>query len=393
MCSEVLSDSSGKKSIEYGINERSVLNDVFGFSVIGGLSHDIMHDMLEGALPYELRLFLEHVFREGYLSLNQYNDRVKSFDYGYSELADIPNDLPARCFQDKLKLRYSASEMLLIGRILPFLVADKVPENDMHFECFLKLLTILKIVMSPYIYNGIPSYLRVLIEEHHSMFVTLYPNESFIPKLHYIVHYPQQIIHQGPMIRAWTMRYEGKLKYFKGVSRNGNFKNITYSLAKWHQKWLAYHIHTSSIFTPEYIRGPIITTVPLSEEEHEIQQLFQNNIPLESSVTSMKWIKVNGLKYSTQNCYLITSTASDHHPTFSKIEKIFLLEENMKVYFVASECPVTSYDNQLLAFSFINTSQYHLLSIENLQYPWPLHKRKVLFDNSYLSPPFFFHYN
>ena len=96
----------------------------------------------------------------------------------------------------------------------------------------------------------------------------------------------------------------------------------------------------------------------------------------------IKWIKVNGLKYSTQNCYLIASTDSDHHPTFSKIEKIFLLEENMKVYFVASECTATSYDNQLLAFSFINTSQYLLLSNENLQYPWPLNKRKVLFDNS-----------
>ena len=160
------------------------------------------------------------------------------------------------------------------------------------------------------------------------MCVTLYPNESFIPKLHYIIHYPQQIIHQGPMIRAWTMRYEGKLKYSKGVSRNGNFKNITYSLAKRHQKWLVYHIHTSSIFTPEYIRGPIIATVPLSEEEHEIQQLIQNSIPhrlvdLESSVTSMKWIKVNGLKYCTQNCYLITSVDSDHYATFSKVKRSF----------------------------------------------------------------------
>ena len=79
-----------------------------------------MTSCMIGALPYKLSLFLEHVFYEGYLSLNQYNDRDKSFDYGYSELADIPNDLPAPSFQDKLKLRYSASEMLLIARIIPF---------------------------------------------------------------------------------------------------------------------------------------------------------------------------------------------------------------------------------------------------------------------------------
>ena len=39
MCLEVINDTSSaeEKSIEYGINERSVLNDVVGFSVIGGL--------------------------------------------------------------------------------------------------------------------------------------------------------------------------------------------------------------------------------------------------------------------------------------------------------------------------------------------------------------------
>lgn len=38
MCYEVNADPTNKKSTEYGINERSVLNDVYGFSVMGGLS-------------------------------------------------------------------------------------------------------------------------------------------------------------------------------------------------------------------------------------------------------------------------------------------------------------------------------------------------------------------
>ena len=63
-------------------------------------------------------------------------------------------------------------------------------------------------------------------------------------------------------------------------------------------------IISTLVLSSQYIRGPIITTISLSEKEHEIQQLFQNNniIPLDnlqSSVTSMKWIKVNSLKYST----------------------------------------------------------------------------------------------
>uniref|UniRef100_A0A1X7VGD3 DUF4218 domain-containing protein n=1 Tax=Amphimedon queenslandica TaxID=400682 RepID=A0A1X7VGD3_AMPQE len=188
--------------------------------------------------------------------------------------------------------------MLLIARIFPFIIGDKVSEDDMHYKCFLMLLKILNIVMSPYIIHEVPPYLRVLIEEHHSLFVELYPNESFIPKLHYLIHYPKQIEEQRPIVRAWIMRYKGKLKYFKGVSGSGNFKNITYTLAKRHQKWLAYHLQTRSMFTPECTRGPILSTVSLSEDSDDIQSLIKQNIDVPDSdissctVVTLKWIMI-----------------------------------------------------------------------------------------------------
>ena len=199
----IISDTTAEKSTDYGINGRSILNDVLRFSVIGGLCHDIMHDMLEGALPYELRLLLQHLFNTGDLNLQEYNDGVKAFDYGYTETANKPNEIPICCFYDKLKLRYSASEKLLIARILRYIIGDKVPEDDMHYKCFLMLLKILNIVMSPYIIHEVPPYLRVLIKEHHSLFIELYPNESFILKLHYMIQYPKpcpKIANQGAVI-------------------------------------------------------------------------------------------------------------------------------------------------------------------------------------------------
>lgn len=50
-----------------------------------------MHDLLEGAIPYELKFLLQHAFDAKYLTLSQYNDRVKAFDYGYTELLDKPD--------------------------------------------------------------------------------------------------------------------------------------------------------------------------------------------------------------------------------------------------------------------------------------------------------------
>ena len=36
-------------------------------------------------------------------------------------------------------------------------------------------------------------YLRVLIEEHHTLFKGLYPAASIIPKMYYVIHIPDDI--------------------------------------------------------------------------------------------------------------------------------------------------------------------------------------------------------
>ena len=48
--------------IVHGINRLSSLEEVPGFSVVNGILHDILHDMYEGVVPYEVKLLLGHVF-------------------------------------------------------------------------------------------------------------------------------------------------------------------------------------------------------------------------------------------------------------------------------------------------------------------------------------------
>ena len=43
----------------YGINRRSVLEDVPGFSVVTSLPHDIMHDLFEGIAKKELNAVMD----------------------------------------------------------------------------------------------------------------------------------------------------------------------------------------------------------------------------------------------------------------------------------------------------------------------------------------------
>ena len=113
--------------------------------------------------------------------------------------------------------------MLLLLRTLPFLVADKVPEDSEHWLCFLLLRKIVDIVLSPVFSEGLCSSLKLLIREHHTKFVNLYGVEVFIPKMHFLVQYPDQIQAVGPMVRTWTIRHEAKLSFFKQASHLANF--------------------------------------------------------------------------------------------------------------------------------------------------------------------------
>lgn len=65
---------------------------------------------------------------------------------------------------------YAAAQMWLLGRILPLLIGDLVPEEDEHWENFLKIMDIVNILFSPKITEDNASYLAALIHDHHEEF-------------------------------------------------------------------------------------------------------------------------------------------------------------------------------------------------------------------------------
>lgn len=53
------------------------------------------------------------------------------------------------------------------------------------------------------------------ISEHRHLFQKVFPDENLRPKHHYVEHYPQVIRTFGLLSDLWTMRFEGKHKFFK----------------------------------------------------------------------------------------------------------------------------------------------------------------------------------
>ena len=55
----------------------------------GALIPNIMHDVLEGAMQYEIKLMLAFMIRnEEFFTLNQFNSRLESVELGYMEIKD-----------------------------------------------------------------------------------------------------------------------------------------------------------------------------------------------------------------------------------------------------------------------------------------------------------------
>ena len=90
-----------------------------------------------------------------------------------------------------------ASQAWCLGRLFPLILligGVALPENDDNWMNFMLLLTILDHLLSPITSHTAMSYLKALINDHHQNFVKLHPSCNVIPKMHYLIHYPDWIV-------------------------------------------------------------------------------------------------------------------------------------------------------------------------------------------------------
>ena len=130
--------------------------------------------------------------------------------------------------------------MLTICHVLPFIIGNKVPENERNWMNALRLIQIIIFSTSTYCSNDTIIFLQTLIAEYLTNFKFLYPKASFIPKMHYMIHLPSQMRAYGPLRHQWCMRFEGKNGYLSN-KKYKNFKNLPLTLAKRYQLHIAYN--------------------------------------------------------------------------------------------------------------------------------------------------------
>ena len=270
-----------------------------------------------------------------------------------------------------VKVLQCVSQMWLLSRCLPLLIGHFVPVDE-SWQCFSLLLCILDICTSHSCSTDTVAYLITLIEEHHVLFKEVYPHASITPKMHFLVHYPEQILRFGPVIYSWTIRYESKLKLCKQAAKCGNFKNICFSVAQKHQRWLCYQLQASRYLSEMPEVGGKATILSFGEESVAIKHLLNSSaISNDALICHPTWIKYFNCTYKI-NCVLLLTYTRNELPVFGKVVDILVLPDNT-VHFHTKTLITEHFDEHYHAFVVKESLGGEIMSLTSLNYPFVLH--------------------
>uniref|UniRef100_A0A8C2FGN5 Uncharacterized protein n=1 Tax=Cyprinus carpio TaxID=7962 RepID=A0A8C2FGN5_CYPCA len=150
----------------------------------------------------------------------------------------------------------------------------------------------------------------------------MFPDCPLKAKHHYLMHYPDLILHFGPLIRLWTLRFESKHCYFKQCARRlHNFKNLCSSLAERHQLLQAY-LSTGKLFFPNIQVVGLASNFEERLYSHEIQQAVSRTLANRKNTTELSAVVYKNTKYSKGLAVAVAET--DHGILFGKIVLILL---------------------------------------------------------------------
>ena len=165
---DVITHKENCKSIEtnsreWGISRRSFVFDVPHFDPFMSTPQNVMHIVLERCLPRIILCVLNYFINElSSISLSTFNDHLSNFPYCYFEKEKKTSKIMSHHIKKDKKLRQSASQMLQLARMMPFIISQYIKCSFDAYKCFLCLLKITIIVLSAKTSRGAIPYVRLL---------------------------------------------------------------------------------------------------------------------------------------------------------------------------------------------------------------------------------------
>ncbi|KAG9278069.1 hypothetical protein AMEX_G5864 [Astyanax mexicanus] len=354
----------GESQDQCGVQGDCVLNQrLKHFHTVTGFPPDVLHDLLEGIVPVELALCIGEMIRCKYFTHEYLNKRILSFPYQHADNVDKPKPIP-KTFTVKNTIGGNGHENSTLLRLLPLIIGDKIPEGDGAWAVLMDLKEIVELGLSLTFTEETIQYLQTKIQDHRRMLLEVFPRFSLRPKHHYLEHYPDLIRCFGPVVQLWTMRFEGKHRFFKRVVQDTqNFKNVLNTLATRHQHMVAYHLSAPSFFKPHQqtskVSSVMVSMLPDSAKAYIVQKTGS------SMIYSTSRVNIDGTDYDVG--MFVSVGQVGELPLFCKIEQIFLV--NTEVVFLCQK-HTSHYIEHLRSYElFPGSLTVHTVSQLNDQLP------------------------
>lgn len=352
---------------DFGIkNVDSVLNKSKFFHISNNRVFDIMHDLLEGVVPMEIKLVLHYyIIEKKYFSVDSLNKSINMFKYGPTEKKNRPSSNFTNFMLQKKgnALKQRAIQSWLLLRVLPFLIQSKIPNDDKkHMVLLNLLLKIIEISFSFNISEQMVFDLEELIKLHYRQFMHLFPNINFINKHHHITHYPEIIRQKGPLVLYSCLNFESKHKMIKEfISQGCNFINLPKSIVTEFTVEQSIHISSNCYKNPDI---EIISSKECLLENVASHPLLVLENPNAEKIEKVFVININTMRY-TRNVIITLESTYSMYPNFYRIKDIIKMEN--AIFFYMQLLNTITFDSDLNAYKIEETTDMILFNINNIE--------------------------
>ncbi|XP_070534248.1 uncharacterized protein [Ptychodera flava] len=271
-------------------------------------------------------------------------------------------------------------QMLLLCEILPFLIGQKLPQHDHRWKSFQLSRQIVRLSSSFALHERYISMLRVLIQEHHQLFVEVYGEENFMPKHHFMTHFPAQIQRFGPLRQHWCMRLEAKHNFFKNEV-SCNFKNLAKSLSQRHQLWMCSQLVPGNteafLYAGHELRGG--TSLPVADNDYRValERKFQELGEGAEDFLKLQCAVVYGEEFRTGGYILYREEDMEGFPVFARISEVVSLIGILCAVIKIMETHSHNSHYDCYRIDEVAVPQYTCVQLSNLKHHKVLHAHLV----------------
>ncbi len=357
-------------SKKYGINYKSLLLKIDHFDVCKSLVQDPMHVLFEGICHLELSCFLEEIiFKKKIFNIDFLNDRIKKFNYCFKDRSDLPNNIEKKHIDEK-KFCQSAGQFSTLMQNLPLIIGENLVGNS-NWENFLRLISIINLTFS-FCYND-----RTINELDHEIklylvnFSLLYNDVKLIPKMHFLCHFPKQMMEFGPLRLHSTFRFESKNGLVKSFNFN-NFINICKSVANRQENWMVSKKLDSEWEKKENFlssKGIIKKKLSFNIIDDEFRAKYHFELSTNNILNDCFSISLKGFSYKINDYIIVADNFDNRSQVFGKIKRILLANDSL--VFKLEYYDITDYLSSINCFTIIRSNKLDYKYYENIIHKEP----------------------